>query len=181
MGKFVKVLLLVIVTFGFMVGIVNAQSFWVKFIDANGDGSINFTATAYNTATQSYSTGVADISHTIFIPLLQIPAGGSNSTTISWKVAPGGSLIYDIYLTPDKVTYYWTSKGDAVGSTTGATLSIDWLSGSSNIPVYNFNFSSSGDAFQIVPVPIPSSLWLFASGMITLLIIGFMRKRLSTC
>ena len=180
MKKIIKFIFLIIGYLSFLIGIANAQKFVVKFIDANKSGTIDFTVTAYNSADQTYYTGVATTDHkTIYDPLLKICAGKDNSTNVSWEVSSGGSLIYDIYLTsdPDNInTYYWTSQGDAVGSSTGATLSIDWFSGNSKIAVFNFNFSSSGDSFQIVPLP--SALWLLGSGVIAL---GLIRKKLLSC
>ena len=177
MGKVVKSLFLVAIFIGLMSGIAKAQGFWVKFTDANGDGYIDFYVTAYNNSTQVYSTGVADINHTVFTQLLSIPAGSYSSASISWSVSKYGYYIYDIYLT-DGSTYYWTSEGAANGTSTSNTLTIDWLAGSSNIPVYNFNFSFSGDTFAIVPVPLPSAFWLFASGVAVLGFLGLIRKKL---
>ncbi len=178
MGKVVKSLFLVAIFIGLMSGIAKAQGFWVKFTDSNGDGSIDFTISAVSNAAQDYSTGVADINHTVSTPLLSIPAGSSSSASISWSVSKNGYYIYDIYLT-DGSTYYWTSEGAAVGGTIGnTTLTINWLAGSSNIPVYNFSFSFSGDTFAIVPVPLPSAFWLFSSGIIILGCLVLIRKRL---
>ncbi len=183
MGKFIKSLFLVVIFIGLMSGIAKAQGFWVKITDANKDGLISFIAAAYNNSTQVYYTGVADINHTSLNGTLLIPPAssgiaGSNSTSLFWKVTPGNSLYFDIYLT-DGSTYYWTSEGAAVGGTTGnTTLTINWLAGSSNIPVYNFSFSFTGDTFAIVPVPLPSAFWLFASGLVILGGIVSIRKKL---
>jgi len=176
MKKIIKFIFLITVYLSFLIGIANAQLFWVKFIDSDESGSIDFTVTAYNYADQTYYTGVATIDHGNYSDPLQIPANGFTSTSVCWEVDSGGFLIYDIYLTPDPngEIYYWTSKGDAVGSSTGYTLSIDWLNGKSNIPVFTFAFSTT-DTFQITAVPIPSALWLFGSGTITL---GLIRKKL---
>jgi len=178
MKKIVKFIFLITVYLSFLIGIANAQKFWVKFIDSDESGTIDFTVTAYNYADQTYYTGVATIDHELYLEPLEIPAGGSSTDEGSWEVNPGGFLIYDIYLTPDPDSniYYWTSKGDAVGSSTGYTLSIDWLNGESNIPVFTFAFSTT-DTFQITAVPIPSALWLLGSGAITL---GLIHKKLLT-
>jgi len=180
MKKIIKFIFLIIGYLSFSIGIANAQGFWVKFIDGNDPGSeVNFTLYASNNEDQTYYIGVATTDHTtIYDPLLKICAGKDNSTNVSWEVGDKGFLIYDIYLTPnpDGDIYYWTSQGDAVGRSTGATLSIDWFSGNSKIAVFNFDFSSSGDSFQIVPIP--SALWLLGSGVIAL---GLIRKKLLSC
>ena len=163
----------IIIYLSFSIKIANAQGFWVKFIDSDENGKINFTIFAHNEEDQIYYIGLAGADHTvIYGPLLQIPAGGSNSISVSWS----GRFLIDIYLTlnPSNInTYFWTSQGYAIGNSTGATLSIDWFSGS-GIHVVNYYFSFS-DNFEIVAVPIPSALWFLGSGIITLSLI---RKRL---
>ena len=177
MKKIIKFIFLIIVCLSFSIKIANAQGFWVKVIDTGENGAIDFTITAYNYADQDYYIGFATPDHEMrdFL-ILRIPAGGSNSTPFAWGANQWGFLVFDIYLTPDPDSniYYWTSKGDAVGSSTGYTLSIDWLNGESNIPVFTFAFSTT-DTFQITAVPIPSALWLLGSGAITL---GLIRKKL---
>ena len=164
---------------GFSIGIANAQGFYVKFIDSDNDGYIKFTAYISNDADQTYYTGIATADHNTYLNSLQIPKGGFINTPVSWNLNPGEFYaIYDVYLTPDPdsdpESWYWTSQGDAEGSSTGATLSIDWFSGNSKIPVFNFALSTT-DTFQITAVPVPSALWLLGSGVVAL---GLVRKKL---
>jgi len=173
MKKIIKFIFLIIVYLSFSIEIANAQGFWVKFIDVDGDEEVTFSLFAANNENQDYYTGIAprdDLNNRT--ELLQIPAGGSNST--SFKVAPG---IYDVYLTPDYTTFYWTSQGDAEGSSTSNTVTIDWGNGS-GIKICNFYFSFEGDKGELVAVPIPSALWLLGSGVIAL---GLIRKKLLSC
>jgi len=181
MNKILKSIFLIIISLGFLVGIVNAQElpfpFYVKFTDANENGTIDFTIYAINVRNQTLYTGIATTDHTtIYDPLLQIPAGGDNSTSVSWEVEPGKSLIiYDVYLTPnpDNInTYYWTSKGDAFLCRFGGIIGI--LISWEDTDVLE-SFSPQGDEIYGVRVPIPSALWLLGSGAITL---GLIRKKL---
>lgn len=177
MKKIIKFIFLIIVYLSFLIGIANAQKFWVKFIDGNDDGKIIFSLYAASNETQAYYTGIAPYDNTDKrIELLQIPAGSNNSTNVSWEVGDKGFLIYDIYLTPNHNIFYWTSQGNAVGSSTGGSVTIDWFNGS-GIKIYEFYFSFSGDRGEIVPVPLPSALWLLGSSLITL---GLIRKKLLT-
>ena len=180
MSKILKSIFLIIISLGFLVGIVNAQElpfpFYVKFTDANENGTIDFTIYAINVRNQTLYTGIATTDHTtIYDPLLQIPAGGDNSTSVSWEVEPGKSLIYYVYLTPnpDNInTYYWTSKGDAFLCRFGGIIGI--LISWEDTDVLE-SFSPQGDEIYGVRVPIPSALWLLGSGAITL---GLIRKKL---
>lgn len=186
MNKFLKFIFLIIIFLGFLVKIVNAQDFspfYVKFTDADKNGKIKFNLTAISctschTRNQTYYTGVATIDHkTVYGPLLQIPAHGGNFTFISWKISSGESLIYDVYLTSDFNTYYWTSQGDVFGKSFDHfdhlnTIIIDWSKIGVNIA---FILSTLKDDIQIVPVPLPSTLWLLGSGTITL---GLICKKL---
>ena len=179
MKKVIGFLFLIIITFGFMIGVANAQRFWVRFIDSNGDGHIDFKIDIYNYSSTTYKLGIARPDTYNPIPPLLPVAPGSNSTPVSWSVTSGGSLTYDICLT-DGSNYYWTSQGSADGSVTpsGNYLSINWFS--SNIPVLSvsYNSTSPGDTFEIVPVPLPPALWLLGSGVIAL---GLVRKKLLSC
>jgi len=173
MKKIIKFIFLIIGYLSFLIGIANAQGFWVKFIDDNNDGKVTFSLYAASNENQDYYTGIAPYNNTNNrTELLKIPA---NSNVVkSFTISPG---IYDVYLTPNYTTFYWTSRGDAVGSSTGATLTIDWFSGS-GISVFEFVFSLSGDTFQLTAVPLPSALWLFGSGLIAL---GLIYKKLLSC
>ena len=188
MNKLLKSIFLIIIFLGFLVEIVNAQGFspfYVKFTDADENGKIEFNLTAISctfchTRNQTYYIGVATIDHkTIYDPLLQIPAHGGNFTFISWKVSSGESLIYDVYLTSDFDTYYWTSRGDAFGKRFNYlnTIIIDWSKIGVNVKIA-FTHLALRDDIQITAVPIPSALWLLGSGVITL---GLIRKKLLTC
>ncbi|MCU4137994.1 MAG: hypothetical protein MW689_001565 [Thermodesulfobacteria bacterium] len=181
MNKILKSIFLIIISLGFLVGIANAQElpfpFYVKFTDANENGSIDFTIYAINEGNQTLYTGVATTDHTtIYDPLLQIPAGSDNSTSVSWKVDSGESLIYDVYLTPNPENinaYYWTSQGDAflLEFEDMVGIYISWK----DTGVPELLYSEEGDDIYGVPVPIPSALWLLGSGAITL---GLIRKKL---
>lgn len=154
----------------FLIGIANAQGFWVKFIDGDNDGVVNFSLYATSNETQNYYTGIAPYDNTNNrTELLQIPADSSSS--ISFEISPG---IYDIYLTSDNITFYWTSQGDAEGKSTSNTVTIDWAKGC-GIKIYNFYFSFSGDKGELVAVPLPSALWLLGSSVIVFSVI---RKKL---
>jgi len=182
MNKILKSIFLIIISLGFLVGIVNAQElplpFYVKFTDADNNGTIDFIISAANEEypTTLY-TGVATTDHTtIYDPLLQIPAYSWNSTSVSWKVDSGESLIYDVYLTlnPENINaYYWTSQGDAF------LLEFEGMAGIfilwKDTGVSEWFYSEEGDEICGVPVPIPSALWLLGSGAITL---GLIRKKL---
>ena len=173
MKKIIKFIFLIIVYLSFSIEIANAQGFWVKFIDVDGDEEVTFSLFAANNENQDYYTGIAprdDLNNRT--ELLKIPAGSSKST--SFTIAPG---IYDVYLTPDYTTFYWTSQGDAEGSSTSNTVTIDWGNGS-GIKICNFYFSFEGDKGELVAVPIPSALWLLGSGVIAL---GLIRKKLLSC
>jgi len=173
MKKIIKFIFLIIVYLSFSIGIANAQKFWVKFIDGNNDGVVTFSLYATSNETQDYYTGIAPYDNTNNrTELLKIPAGSSKST--SFTIAPG---IYDVYLTPDYTTFYWTSQGDAEGKSTGNTVDIDWAKGC-GIKIYHFYFSFSGDQGELAAVPIPSALWLLGSGVIAL---GLIRKKLLSC
>jgi len=172
----------IIISLVFWIGIANAQElpfpFYVKFTDANNNGTIDFTISAVSGeySTTLY-TGVATTDHTtIYDPLLQIPAEGGNFTSVSWEVEPGESLIYDVYLTPDPDNinaYYWTSQGDAFLFEIEGMVGIHILW--KDTGVLEWFYSEEGDEIQGVPVPIPSALWLLGSGVITL---GLIRKKL---
>ena len=173
MKKSIRFLFLIIICLGFMFGIANAQGFYVKFIDDNNDGEVTFSLFAANDENQDYYTGIAprdDLNNRT--ELLQIPA--KSRVEKSFTIAPG---IYDIYLTSDNSTFYWTSQGDAEGSSTSNTVTIDWGNGS-GIKICNFYFSFEGDKGELVAVPIPSALWLLGSGVIAL---GLIRKKLLSC
>jgi len=179
MNKILKFIFLIIIFWVFLVRIANAQGFspfYVKFIDANDNGFIDFRVTAHNNANQTYYTGVATTDHTrIDDPLLQIPAGKTNSTSVSWSVnTPGEFLIYDVYLTSDFNTYYWTSQGDAFSESRGKRITIYWK----NKNITMWFVPTKRDDIQITAVPLPSALWLLGSGAITL---GLIRKKLLTC
>ncbi len=175
--KIVKVLFLIITFIVSMCKIAKAQGFWIEFTDYSGNGSIDFTLSVSSTASQDYYIGIADTDHSNLTQLLLIPAGGSNSTFLSWGVPPGGSLLYDIYLTPDNSTFYWTSEGDAVYKITGSgkKLYTYWLNGDITVGFDSTGIPGKKDAFAIVPVPLPSALWIFGSGIVAL---GLIRKKL---
>ncbi len=174
MKKKIGCFLIAISAIIFIYGLANAQSFLLQFTDSNGDGNINFNIYALSSSTQTYYTGFADPNtYKPFPAVLAIPAGTLNSTAISWSVPVGGSVTYDVYLT-DGVNYYWTSQGAALGTIGTSAVSIDWQSGLSGIPVKQFNVSSVGDTVTLVPVPIPSALFLLGTGIIAL---GLIRRK----
>jgi len=177
MKKSIKFLFLIIICLGFMFGIANAQKFWVKFIDGDGDGEINFKLNATNSDTQTtYYTGVASIDdHNDYTQLLAIPPNTKKiKRDFTWFVTPGGSKVYDIYLTSDNSTFYWTSQGYAEVESNGKKIVIYWK----NFPVTEIFKPKERDDIQITAVPIPSALWLLGSGVIAL---GLIRKKLLSC
>jgi len=188
MLRTLKFLVLTVFCIGLMLGMANAQGFLVKFIDANGDGQINFVVNAFSFASQNYYLGVGTPNtYTSSSQLLTIPAATYNPTTgvltpgynaanVSWT---GTSLLYDVYLS-DGAKYYWTSLGTASGASTGSSLTIEWFSASA-IPVFTYSISTTGDAFQVVPVPISSSIWLMGFGLLGILAFCVVRRRLVTC
>ena len=186
MLRALKFLVLTVFCIGLMLGMANAQGFLVKFIDANGDGQINFVVNAFSFASQNYYLGVGTPNtYTSSSQLLTIPAAtytttgalipGYSTTNVSWI---GTSLLWDVYLS-DGAKYYWTSLGTASGASAGPSLSIEWFS-ASVIPVFTY-FISSTDAFQVVPVPISSSIWLMGFGLLGILAFCVVRRRLVTC
>jgi len=173
-----------------------AQGFYVKFIDSDNSGSVDFLLWASNYEGKTYYLGVAPVgSYTPSSPSLTIPGGtvitsskpvvlpGYNATVVSLPVSSGGSVIYDVYLT-DGVNTYWTSKGDAsgiVGINTlfGNFIEINWSNSGNLVDTYAANFTISGDTFTVVPVPLPSNLWFLAGGLLLLGAFGIARKRFS--
>ncbi|MCU4137995.1 MAG: hypothetical protein MW689_001566 [Thermodesulfobacteria bacterium] len=205
MNKILKSIFLIIISLGFLVGIVNAQNyppFYVKFTDADRNGKIEFNLTGLACGGchdgRIAHTGVATTDHTtIYDPLLQIPQGenststGFNSTFVSWEVEPGESLIYDVYIyftftnSTYQSDYYWTSQGYATSFEYDGNVTISWIL---YHPYSFYKYANmteifeptSGDDIQTIQttaVPIPSALWLLGSGAITL---GLIRKKLLT-
>ena len=179
MKKFIKFTFLIIIYLSFSIGIANSQSFWVEFIDSDGDGLIKLNLKVDNySSTTTYELGIAEPNTYDPSPLLSILPGSNNSTSISWNVTPGDSLTYDIYLT-DGSNYYWTSQGTADGSVTssGDYLTINWFKSDNPVVSVYWNCTSTG-TFKIALVPLPSALWLLGSGVIAL---GLIRKKLLSC
>jgi len=180
MNKLLKSIFLITIFLGFLVEIVNAQGFspfYVKFTDANDNGSIYFKLDAENTDDQiTYYTGVAPIDdHDNYTQLLAIPPNTKKiKEDFTWSVTPGGSKVYDIYLTLDNNTFYWTSQGYAEVENKGKKIKIYWK----NFHVIETLKPKGKDNIQLTAVPIPSALWLLGSGVITL---GLIRKKLLTC
>jgi len=194
MIKILKSIFLIIISLSFWVGIANAQNyppFYVKFTDADRNGKIEFNLTRLACGGchvgRIAHTGVATTDHTrIDDPLLQIPAGSSNSTFVSWEVDPGESLIYDVYIyftQPGKnKIYYWTSQGNAISFEYNGNVTISWIlfhpyTFYENASMTEIFKPTSGDNIQTTAIPIPSALWLLGSGTITL---GLIRKKLLT-
>jgi len=197
MIKILKSIFLIIISLGFLVETVNAQDyppFYVKFTDADRNGKIEFNLTGLACGGchngRIAHTGVATTDHTtIYDPLLQIPAGGDNSTSVSWEVDPGKSLIYDVYIYFANSTYqsdyYWTSQGNTISFEYNGSVTISWILfhpytfyESANETLTEIFEPTSGDDIQTIQtaaVPIPSALWLLGSGAITL---GLIRKKL---
>ncbi len=178
MGRVIRSLFLIAIFIGLMVGTAKAQSFVVKFIDSDNSGSIDFKVFGLSGVSSSdYYTGAVEINSSISSSSLLIPAANSTSTFVSWDVPPGKSLLCNIYLT-DGTNRYWTSQGEAVGTTKlqDHLLIIGWLDGNNKLPVFEFGFSKS-DTFAIVSaVPIPSALWLLGPGAVAL---GLIRKKIA--
>jgi len=200
MIKILKSIFLIIISLSFWVGIANAQNyppFYVKFTDADRNGKIEFNLTGLACGGchigRIAHTGVATTNHTtIYDPLLQIPAGSSNSTSVSWEVDPGKSLIYDVYIYFTQPCdggicysdYYWTSQGNTISFEYNGSVTISWILfhpytfyESANETLAEIFEPISGDDIQTAGVPIPSALWLLGSGAITL---GLIRKKLLT-
>ena len=172
MNKILKSIFLIIIYLSFLIGIANAQGFWVKFNDADGSGSINFVITGINLTNQIYFIGIEN--STSKETILAIPGNGCSFASKSLPVITNGSLIYDVYLT-DNVNYYYTSQGYATGDVNyNNYLSINWSI--SNISV-SVSFFLKGDTAELI-VPLPSALWLLGSGVIVL---GLIRKKLLIC
>ena len=201
MIKILKSIFLIIISLGFLVGIANAQNyppFYVKFTDADRNGRIEFNLKGFACSGchdgRIAHTGVATTDHTtIYDPLLQIPQNGNNSTFVSWEVDSGKSLIYDVYIYFTQPCdgeicysdYYWTSQGNATSFEYDGNVTISWMLfhpytfylGANMTEIFE---PTSGDDIQTIQttgVPIPSALWLFGSGAITL---GLIRKKLLT-
>jgi len=199
MIKILKSIFLIIISLSFWVEIANAQNyppFYVKFTDADRNGKIEFNLTGLACGGchvgKIAHTGVATTDHTtIYDPLLQIPAGSSNSTFVSWNVDPGKSLIYDVYIYFTNSTYqsdyYWTSQGNTISFEYNGSVTISWILfhpytfyESANETLTEIFEPINGDDIQTIQttaIPIPSALWLLGSGAITL---GLIRKKLLT-
>ena len=177
MKKIIKFIFLIIVYLSFLIGIANAQGFWVKFIDSDENGNIDFKIEINNYSSTTYEVGIAKPNTYEPSPLLSVSPNSSNSTSISWDVASGGSLIYDIYLT-DGSNYYWTSQDTAGYDITPSedSLTINWFKSGQTVIMVCWNATSG--TFKITAVPIPSALWLLGSGVIAL---GLIRKKLLSC
>jgi len=177
MKSFTKFIIFIAIFLEFLIGTTSAQKFYIKFVDANNDNSINFQLIAINKSDETtYYTGVAPPNdHKNHMLLLTILPDTKVKKQFIWQTtASEKSFLYDIYLTPDNYIYYWTSQGDSRIEKVGKNLVIYW----ENLSVIEKFKPLKGDRLQIVPVPIPSSLWLLTSGTIILLIISLMRKKI---